>query len=69
VTDTALFKVGRSGRELRSGSGVPKGCSKGDGFRTEAKTRLATQGESKSTVRYLGIDVDDALEIAGQTEV
>jgi hypothetical protein len=31
--------------------------------------RLLRHSKLESTVRYLGIDVDDALEIAEQTEV
>ena len=41
------------------------------GTRTKPEGRAIPLGHTKleSTVRYLGIEVDDALEIAEQTEV
>lgn len=44
-------------------------CASSDFSNLRAVQLLLGHSKLESTVRYLGIDVDDALEIAEQTEV
>ena len=72
--DGAALVVGRRSGRRRLGFRVPLLDSAVTGTPTATRNLRAVQlllGHTKleSTVRYLGIEVDDALEIAEQTEV
>ena len=55
VTITSAFMCTRSAAMLKNWSGFPTACSRAQ--------------KIENTVRYLGVEVDDALEIAEKIDV
>jgi hypothetical protein len=62
------MRIARLGSLLREGSGPAQSCLHGK--LNDAATQLdPLDRKLESTVRYLGIEVDDALQIAEQIEL